>query len=920
MRKILLTLALALLFVPQTAQMQVFNQNQMAIPPFVNGGILYATSSAGNAKFTVISTSTLYALLGITSSGGGTIGTSTTPILGQLAYWTSLNTLGTVATGTLTTNATGLQFDNTRGVVGGSALLSIASGYTIPLTASTTEWSAAYASSTALTPAYIRGLWSETVTGLTYNSGTGVLSLDGTHTIPLIASTTEWATAYASTTALTPAYIRNLFSGTSPITYNTGTGAIGFDFSTNNTWTERNIFGNASSTNFTILNNLYLTGMANGCLQVTSGIATSTGVNCGSGGGGSNWTVEAAGLRTSTTTNYAKASYFIATSTTATSTFARMIKIGDNLIREHNLDFLDFQREVTDGDYTLLRIRAPMTSDATPSAEATLSLVNDISGDNSGVNEEFVDFYNEAYSDSRQWGLRQAYSGTGVAKPFVIGHWGTAGAKDIGNKFIITPGGTVAVARATSTIPNGVPFYVASSSAATLARFDTTPGTLAHSFGSSGAHALRGTSGTLTIDPNTDATQYNIGVDTTGTLSFFGSAAQTLNLRLFDGTLTLSPLSDGCLFTSSDVVTSTNAPCGNATWTIGNGLIYNATSTDRVGIGTTTPVSKLSVSGTAGSTNNILTVASSSHIPFLTVAANASTTLSSLATASCDVLATALGELYCGTNGGGSSLWTDGGSFTYLTDVTEDLVIGSSSTSTAPFYFDVAPTPTLTVGTTSGNPVVNIGTTTGISRLTVQGIDNSTISVYHFPVSQAQCNASDTFIAFNGATTTIGSIACGGTPGTLVYNTFTGSHYTKLLGIKPFINALLKSTGEVNETIQKVTNTDLLCERRSKAVYGVYGGTNENTGIDTVIGLGTGHIWVTNTGENLETGDLLMSSNRCGYAEIQKAKYPWWSGPLAKYEHIDDVIRNVTAAKVMEPIIWEEGETERMIAVVHLGG
>lgn len=71
--------------------------------------------------------------------------------------------------------------------------IALASGYSIPLTASTSQWSAAYASTTALTPAYIRGLFSNTATGLSFNSGTGATSLAAGYVIPLSASTSEWA-------------------------------------------------------------------------------------------------------------------------------------------------------------------------------------------------------------------------------------------------------------------------------------------------------------------------------------------------------------------------------------------------------------------------------------------------------------------------------------------------------------------------------------------------------------------------------------------------------------------------------------------------------------------------------------------------------------------------------------------------------
>ncbi len=132
-------------------------------------------------------------------------------------------------------------------------------------------------------------------------SGTLALTLTSGYNIPLTASTTEWARAYASTTALTPAYIRGLLSGTSPITFNSSTGAIGFDFSTNNTWTGGNTFVNSSSTrhfattslainasttNQTVSGILYLPALSSGCLELSGGLVTSTGVACGSGGGG----------------------------------------------------------------------------------------------------------------------------------------------------------------------------------------------------------------------------------------------------------------------------------------------------------------------------------------------------------------------------------------------------------------------------------------------------------------------------------------------------------------------------------------------------------------------------------------------------------------------------------------------------------
>ena len=124
-----------------------------------------------------------------------------------------------------------------------------------------------------------RGLLSSTATGLTYTSGTGVFSLATGYSIPLTASTTEWASNTSTST------IRGLLSGSSPITYNSSSGAIGFNFGTNNTWSGGNTFANATSSAFHVSGAL-TTALANGCVEVAAGLLTSTGANCGSASGG----------------------------------------------------------------------------------------------------------------------------------------------------------------------------------------------------------------------------------------------------------------------------------------------------------------------------------------------------------------------------------------------------------------------------------------------------------------------------------------------------------------------------------------------------------------------------------------------------------------------------------------------------------
>ena len=62
------------------------------------------------------------------------MGTTTAGVAGEMPYWTGIRTLGSVATGTLTESVTGLELDATRGLVGGTAVLGLTSGYTIPTT------------------------------------------------------------------------------------------------------------------------------------------------------------------------------------------------------------------------------------------------------------------------------------------------------------------------------------------------------------------------------------------------------------------------------------------------------------------------------------------------------------------------------------------------------------------------------------------------------------------------------------------------------------------------------------------------------------------------------------------------------------------------------------------------------------------
>ena len=169
--------------------------------------------------------------LGTCGSGGGsgTISTSTNPTIGDLAYWNGLNTIGSVATGTLTETATGLELSATRALVGGASILSLTSGFNIPLTASTTNWNTFYDTPSNRITAGTNLSWSgNTLAGTTFVStstaGTaGTLAyFTGGATIAPVSTTTLTATA--------PIALSNAISvignSASAITCATATGSV----------------------------------------------------------------------------------------------------------------------------------------------------------------------------------------------------------------------------------------------------------------------------------------------------------------------------------------------------------------------------------------------------------------------------------------------------------------------------------------------------------------------------------------------------------------------------------------------------------------------------------------------------------------------------------------------------------------------
>ena len=153
---------------------------------------------------------------GFTYVTDGTWGTTTAITTESDPIWTAasssyftLAAWNATDTDALSEGSTNLYYTNARAraaisetITGisynsGTGVLSLTANYIIPLTASTTDWATAYSWGDWSGEGFIALTdLSSTATGLTYTSGTGVFSLTAGYNIPLTASTTNWQTAY----------------------------------------------------------------------------------------------------------------------------------------------------------------------------------------------------------------------------------------------------------------------------------------------------------------------------------------------------------------------------------------------------------------------------------------------------------------------------------------------------------------------------------------------------------------------------------------------------------------------------------------------------------------------------------------------------------------------------------------------------
>lgn len=245
--------------------------------------------------------------------------------------------------------------------------------------------------------------------------------------------------------------------------------------------------------------------------------------------------------------------------------------------------------------------------------------------------------------------------------------------------------------------------------------------------------------------------------------------------------------------------------------------------------------------------------------------------------------------------------------------------------------------PILYMQSNATNGRVGFGTSSPGGQIHSLAPDNGIAGEFQINATQANVTGADTFLSFNSTTGQEGSVTGTAAAGVLIFNTFTGAHWTMVrkfqtaAEIQDNVLAPICSTGERftsqmmwdaatnTKTRKRVSSKEQLvrsepcAEPYSRAVLGFYGGRNADTGYDYALALGTGLAWVLNTGEAVEPGDWLVTSGDGTTVQIQMDR-----GGDGKRK--DDVQHAYSAAKALQKIQWKPGEKKRKIAVTYHAG
>ena len=380
-----------------------------------------------------------------------------------------------------------------------------------------------------------------------------------------------------------------------------------------------------------------------------------------------------------------------------------------------------------------------------------------------------------------------------------------------------------------------------------------------------------------------------IGDTNTG---MYSSAANTINFST-DGVNRFSIDSTGVIVINEDgLATSDLRIEGDSR----SDLFFIDASADKIGIGTTSPAYRLQIGASGSYDGTLACLDSAGNIGFY---ANGSTYTQVWQTLQCT------NELFINTTTTVAIYLKPNGTEQLRIDPSVGVVVNEGGSATFDFRVEGDTNANLFFLDASAD-IIMIGTATpqtGIFQ--VLAADDGTAIAARINAAQAAVTTSDVFIGFYSTTGLEGSVAGTAVPGVIAYNTFTGSHWSKVNRGREKLapGMLLEATGEVLSDREHLSGSRVCSSRKLKAVYGAWGGTDLE-GHDLVLSIGTGFITVINTGKPIEAGDFLTSSDEPGMAELQE----------------DDVYHNYTAAKAMENVKWRTGERARQIACIYLGG
>lgn len=173
------------------------------------GLVVRAANNTSVVDFGVGNTANSLFLGGVNIDGATRLATSINGVLQATAGAVTATT-----TGTLTETATGLEFSATRALIGGSSILSLTSGYEIPLSASTTQWSGFYNTPSTRITAGTGLSWSGNTLNAT-NGGGSTTTINGVNG-PTFTFATSSATGIGlniSTTTGTLTFTPTVLSG-----------------------------------------------------------------------------------------------------------------------------------------------------------------------------------------------------------------------------------------------------------------------------------------------------------------------------------------------------------------------------------------------------------------------------------------------------------------------------------------------------------------------------------------------------------------------------------------------------------------------------------------------------------------------------------------------------------------------------------